>query len=89
LVPPSSSFLTALYNSRQFCKHDEVTRAAPIIGLASHLGRGVQRIATDAIVDRVRSLPRTIGDLDATGLSQIMGRTATSVAVIEATRASS
>jgi hypothetical protein len=59
-----------------------VTRAAPIVGLASHLGRGVQRIATDAIVGRVRSLPRTIGDLDATGLSQIMGRTVTSVAVI-------
>ncbi len=59
-----------------------MTRVAPIVGLASHLGRGVQRIATDAIVGRVRSLPRTIGDLDATGLSQIMGRTVTSVAVI-------
>lgn len=57
-------------------------RVAPIVGLASHLGRGVQRIATDAIVGRVRSLPRTIGDLDATALSQIMGRTVTSVAVI-------
>ncbi len=54
----------------------------PIVGLASHLGRGVQRIATDAIVGRVRSLPRTFGDLDATALSQIMGRTVTSVAVI-------
>jgi hypothetical protein len=71
-----------LYNSRQFCKYDEVERVAPIIGLASHLGRGVQRIATDAIIGRVRSLPRTIGDLDATALSQIMGRTVTSVAVI-------
>jgi hypothetical protein len=59
-----------------------VERVAPIIGLASHLGRGVQRIATDAIIGRVRSLPRTIGDLDATALSQIMGRTVTSVAVI-------
>jgi len=59
-----------------------VERVAPIVGLASHLGRGVQRIATDAIVGRVRSLPRTIGDLDATALSQIMGRTVTSVAVI-------
>jgi hypothetical protein len=59
-----------------------VERVAPIVGLASHLGRGVQRIATDAIVGRVRSLPRTIGDLDATALSQIMGRTVTSVAII-------
>ncbi len=57
-------------------------RVAPIVGLASHLGRGVQRIATDAIVGRIRSLPRTNGDLDATALSQIMGRTVTSVAVI-------
>jgi hypothetical protein len=75
-------FSQVLYNSPQFCKHGEVNRVAPIVGLASHLGRGVQRIATDAIVGRVRSLPRTIGDLDATALSQIMGRTVTSVSVI-------
>jgi len=60
-----------------------VNRVAPIGGLASHLGRGVQRIATDAIVGRVRSLPRTVEDLDAKSLSQIMGRTVTSVAVID------
>jgi hypothetical protein len=54
-----------------------VNRVAPIVGLASHLGRGVQRIATDAIVGRVRSLPRTVEDLDAKSLSQIMGRTVT------------
>ena len=59
-----------------------MNRVAPIVGLASHLGRGVQRIATDAVVGRVRSLPRTIGDLDAKALSQIMGRTVTSVVVI-------
>jgi Phosphotransferase enzyme family len=59
-----------------------VNRIAPILGLGSHLGRGVQRIATDAIVGRIRSLPRTIGDLDATALSRIMGRRVTSVAVI-------
>src|SRR6476660_1934724 len=57
-------------------------RDTPIVGLASHLGRGVQRIATDAVVGRVRSLPRTIGDLDAKALSQIMGRTVMSVVVI-------
>jgi len=59
-----------------------VNRVAPFVGLASHLGRGVQRIATDSVVGRVRSLPRTVEDLDAKALSQIMGRTVTSVAVI-------
>jgi hypothetical protein len=59
-----------------------VNRVSPLLGLASHLGRGVQRIATDAIVGRVRSLPRTVEDLDEKALSQIMGRTVTSVAVI-------
>ena len=52
------------------------------VGLAAHLGRGVQRIATDAVIGRVRSLPRTIGDLDAAYLSRLMGRTVTSVSVI-------
>ena len=59
-----------------------MNRVPPIVGLASHLGRGVQRIATDAVVGRVRSLPRTVGDLDAKALSQIMGRKVTSVSVI-------
>ena len=59
-----------------------MNRVAPVVGLASHLGRGVQRIATDAVVGRVRSLPRTVDDLDAACLSQIMGRTVTSVSVI-------
>ena len=58
------------------------SRVAPVVGLASHLGRGVQRVATDLVVGRARSLPRTIGDLDARFLSQIMGRTVTSVSVI-------
>ncbi len=53
-----------------------------MVGLAAHLGRGVQRIATDAVVGRLRSLPRTIGDLDAAYLSEIMGQSVTSVSVI-------
>ena len=40
-------------------------RIAPIIGLATHPGRGMQRIATDGVGGRVRSFPRTIADLDA------------------------
>jgi hypothetical protein len=50
--------------------------------LAAHLGRGLQRVATDAVIGRARSLPRTVGDLDAAALSRIMGRTVTSVSVI-------
>ncbi|MFI5507217.1 phosphotransferase [Mycobacterium sp. NPDC051804] len=55
---------------------------APVVGLASHLGRGVQRIVTDAAIGRVRSLPRTVDELNAAYLSQLMGCTVTSVSVI-------
>jgi hypothetical protein len=54
----------------------------PVVGLAAHLGRGMQRVATDAVIGRMRSLPRTIGELDARALSQIIGRRVTSVSVI-------
>jgi hypothetical protein len=50
--------------------------------LAAHLGRGVQRVATDLVVGRARSLPRTIGDLDAPFLSRLIGAAVTSVSVI-------
>lgn len=53
-----------------------------MVALASHLGRGVQRIATDALIGRIRSLPRSIGDVDAAYLSQLMGQTVSSVTVI-------
>lgn len=59
-----------------------MTRLPPVVGLASHIGRGVQRIATDAVVGRVRGFPRTVADLDAAYLSQLMGRTVTSVSVV-------
>ena len=55
---------------------------ASLVGLASHIGRGVQRIVTDAAIGRVRSLPRTVDDLDAAYLSKLMGRTVTSMSVI-------
>ena len=55
---------------------------APVVGLASHLGRGVQRIVTDAAIGRLRSLPRTVDDLDAAYLSFVMGRNVTSMSVI-------
>ena len=59
-----------------------MNQVTSVAGLASHLGRGVQRIATDAVFGRIRSLPRSIGDLDAAYLSQLMGQTVTSVTVI-------
>lgn len=58
------------------------SRVGPVVGLAAHLGRGVQRVATDLVVARARALPRTISDLDARFLSRIMGCTVTSVSVI-------
>jgi hypothetical protein len=42
----------------------------------------MQRVATDAVIGRLRSMPRTIDDLDARSLSEIMRRPVTSVSVI-------
>lgn len=42
----------------------------------------MQRVATDAVIGWMRSLPRTIGGLDARSLSEIIGRRVTSVSVI-------
>jgi Phosphotransferase enzyme family len=58
------------------------TGASSAVALAAHLGRGLQRVATDAVVGRVRSMPRRARDLDTAFLSRIMRRTVTSVAVI-------
>ena len=59
-----------------------MSNLAPVLGLAAHLGRGMQRVATDAVIGRLRSLPRSINDLDAQALSAIMGRRVTSVSII-------
>ncbi|OBI78222.1 phosphotransferase [Mycobacterium sp. E740] len=56
-----------------------MSRAPSAVGLAAHLGRGVQRIATDAVFGRIRSLPRTVSQLDAETLSRIMNRRVTAV----------
>src|SRR5271167_1630723 len=42
----------------------------------------MQRVATDVVIGRLRSLPRSINDLDAQALSAIMGRRITSVSII-------
>jgi hypothetical protein len=59
-----------------------VNYVASVVGLVTHIGRGVQRIATDAAIGRARSFPRAIGELDAAYLSQMMGRTVMSMSVI-------
>jgi hypothetical protein len=71
-----------LYRSAAFCNDASVSNLAPVLGLAAHLGRGMQRVATDAVIGRLRSLPRSINELDAQALSTIMGRRVTSVSVI-------
>jgi hypothetical protein len=71
-----------LYRSITFCNDSSVTNLFPAVGLAAHLGRGMQRVATDAAIGRLRSLPRSINELDAQALSAIMGRRVTSVSII-------
>ncbi|KHO21509.1 phosphotransferase [Mycolicibacterium setense] len=57
-------------------------RLVPVAGLAAHIGHGVQRIATDAVIGRMRALPRRIADLDAAYLSELTGSKVESVSVI-------
>jgi hypothetical protein len=54
----------------------------PVLGLATHLGRGVQRVVTDAVIGGARSLPRRPAGLGAAALSAIIGRTVTSVRLV-------
>ncbi len=57
-------------------------RLVPFAGLAAHIGHGVQRIATDAVIGRLRAIPRRIGDLDAAYLSGLIGREVESASVV-------
>lgn len=59
-----------------------VRRLAPAVGLATHLGHGMQRVATDGTIGHIRALPRRIADLDPAYLSRLLGRTVTSVAML-------
>jgi aminoglycoside phosphotransferase (APT) family kinase protein len=54
----------------------------PIVNLAAHLGRGVQRIATDAVVGTIRKLPRQVADVDAVYLAELMDAHVRSVEVV-------
>ena len=59
------------------------TQALSIIGLAGHLGRGAQRVATDAVVGGRAGLPRTAADLDPATLSKVMGTAVSSVQLLD------
>src|SRR5208283_3145243 len=59
-----------------------VEQAFSVIGLAAHLGRGVGRLTTDAVVGDQLGLPRTVEDIDAAVLSKVMGTTVRSVRVL-------
>jgi hypothetical protein len=59
-----------------------VEQALSVVGLAAHLGRGVGRVTTDAIVGSRAGLPRAVGDLDTAVLSRVMGRNVKSMRVL-------
>jgi hypothetical protein len=57
-------------------------RTVPIVGLAGHLDRGLQQVSTGAVIGGFRSFSKRIPDRDPPALSQVIGRTVTSVSVI-------
>ncbi|WP_374023608.1 phosphotransferase [Mycobacterium sp. HNNTM2301] len=62
--------------------NNPVTQALSVAGLAAHLGRGMGRVATDAVVGGRFGLPRRVQDIDAAVLSRVMGTTVRSVRVL-------
>lgn len=60
----------------------QVGRVIPLVGLAAHLGRGIARLGVNAVVGGRGGLPRSAGDLNAQTLSELLGRSVTSISVI-------
>jgi hypothetical protein len=60
-----------------------VGQARNVVGLAGHLGRGIGRVATDAVVGGRAGLPRTAEAIDAALLSKVMGNTVRSVSILD------
>ncbi|OBH05747.1 phosphotransferase [Mycobacterium sp. E2699] len=58
-------------------------QARSVVGLAAHLGQGVRRATTDAVLGARLGLPRTVEDIDAGTLSKILGTTVRSVRVLD------
>ncbi len=61
-----------------------VGQSRSAIGLAAHLGRGIGRVTTDALVGQRAGLPRTVDQINAGALHDVMGITVTSVRVLSA-----
>ena len=59
-----------------------VEQAFSVVGLAAHLGRGIGRVTTDALVGDRLGLPRIVEEIDAAVLSKVMGTTVRSVRVL-------
>ncbi|OBH13691.1 phosphotransferase [Mycobacterium sp. E3247] len=59
-----------------------VSQVFSAAGLAAHLGRGVRRVATDAVIGGRLGLPRRVRNIDAAVLSRVMGTTVRSVRVL-------
>ena len=60
-----------------------VEQARNVVGLAGHLGRGIGRVTTDAVVGGRAGLPRTAEAIDAALLSKVIGSTVYSVTVLD------
>jgi Ser/Thr protein kinase RdoA (MazF antagonist) len=53
-----------------------------VVGLGAHLGRGVGRVTTDAVLGDRLGLPRTVEDITPAVLSKVMGTTVRSIRVL-------
>jgi hypothetical protein len=60
-----------------------VAQARNVVGLAGHLGRGIGRVTTDAVLGGRAGLPRAVEAIDAALLSKVMGNTVRSVSVLD------
>ena len=56
---------------------------APVARLGAHVGHGVQRLATDSALGRMRNFPRRVDDLTAEVLSRLMALPVDAVSVID------
>ena len=59
-----------------------VEQAFSVVGLGAHLGRGIGRVTTDAVLGDRLGLPRTVEDITPAVLSKVMGTTVRSVRVL-------
>ena len=58
-------------------------QARNVVGLAGHLGRGIGRVTTEAVVGGRAGLPRTVDGIDAALLSNVLGGAVRSVSVLD------